>query len=214
MENTKIIIILVIFLVISFGVYSFLMFKAYQSDETLNKDKQLGMSKVKEVIQPEVDGNVIISRQLGYKFTIPEGFVLDEIGTSDTWDGDEGYVEIRVLNPGKQYFLNVGITPMNGDDFINNGLEFNTKALCERMLELTFADFDKQSIIYKDFCGLPCAYYEGKYILNKKQTDETDQYMETYQYLSPYINVTFFVLGKEEYADEMSKLFNCFEELK
>lgn len=109
---------------------------------------------------------------------------MDEIGTPDTWDSDEGYVEIRVLNPEKQYFLNVGITPMNGDDFINNVLEFNTKALCERMLELTFADFDKQSIIYKDFCGLPCAYYEGKYILNKNQTDE------------------------------MSKLFDCFEELK
>lgn len=48
------------------------MFKAYQVDETSNKDKQLGMSKVEEVIPPEVDGNVIISKQLGYKFAMPK----------------------------------------------------------------------------------------------------------------------------------------------
>ena len=72
-------------------------------------------------------------------------------------------------------------------------------------------DFDKTMVIYKDFCGLPCGYYDG--LTTQTRSDGTNVYMAKYEYIAPYVDVAFMAFGSEEAADEIKKVFDCFEVL-
>ena len=211
MGKKIVIIISVIILVISIGVLSLILFKQYQDSEGLFEYKQFGMRKIDEVISPEQEGNVIISRQLGYEFTIPEGFELYELGDSDAWNGNDSYTEFSIMNVEKQYALSVMMVPQDGDDFKNTNSEFDREQLLEEIFRRRFVNFAKPLVIYKDFCGLPCGYYDG--ITTQTRRDGTNVYMAKYEYIAPYVDVAFMAFGSEDAADEIKQLFDCFETL-
>lgn len=212
MEKKKIIIFLAIVLVVSLCILGLLFLKKYGTKEGAVGNDQFGMKEIEEVIPPEQKDNVIISEQLGYKFTIPEGYELTEIGTADTWNGQDTYLEFSVMNVEKQHILSVLIIPMDGDSFRDTGSEFDREKILEGTFEQIFGDFKKQSIVYKDYCGLPCAFYDDE--ISKTKSDGTNWHMGEYVYAAPYVEVDFMVVRPEEDAEEMNMLFDCFEILE
>ena len=207
----KVVIVSVIIMVLSIGLIGVMQFKDYQAGEGLFEYKRFGMKKIEEVIAPTQEGNVIISRQLGYKLTIPEGFELLEIGSADDWNGNDSYIEFSIMNVEKKYALSVMMVPQDGDDFKDTNSEFDRKRILEEIFGRRFVDFVKTMVIYKDFCGLPCGYYDG--LSTQTRSDGTNVYMAKYEYIAPYVDVAFMAFGSEEAADEIKKVFDCFEVL-
>lgn len=209
MKKKVVILVSVMILVLSIGLIGVILFQDYQAGEGLFQSKHIGMQKIEEVIAPTQEGNVIISRQLGYKFTIPEGFELFNLGAADDWIGCDSYEEFSIMNAEKQYGLSVLMIPQDGDDFKNT--EFDSKIILEEVFRRSFVSFSKSMVIYKDFCGLPCGYYDGVTTLTR--SDGTNIYMAKYEYIAPYVDIAFMAFGSEEAADEIKKLFDCFEAL-
>lgn len=211
MGKKIVIIVSVILFVLSIGVLGVMLYKDYQAGEGLFEYKQFGMTKIEEVISPKQEGNVIISGQLGYKFTIPEGFELLEIGSAEAWNGNDSYIEFSIVNVEKQYALSVMMVPQDGDYYKDTNSEFDRKRLLEEIFKRRFVKFAKPLVIYKDFCGLPCGYYDG--LTTQTRSDGTNIYMAKYEYIAPYVDVAFMAFGAEEAADEIKKLFDYFEML-
>lgn len=212
MGKKMIITISSIVLVATLGILGILLYKDYQSNGGIFGYKQLGMEKIEEVIPPEREGNIIISRQLGYKFTIPEGYELTEIGSADAWNGQDTYSEFFIVNIEKQHTLNVIIIPMDGDAFKDTDSEFDKEQILEATLKQVFLNFDEQLIVYKDYCGLSCGFYDGE--VSNTKSDGTNWHMGEYVYVAPYAEVVFMVVRSEEDVEEMNMLFDCFETLE
>lgn len=211
-KKTVVAIASIIVITVSVGLLAIIQLKNFKTGEKKSDNDKLGMCKIESVISPEQNGNSIISRQLGYKFRIPEGYEISEIGTADSWNATAGYVEFAAQNREKNTTIHVSITPMDGDEFKNSGTEFDSRRLVEAIYDQTFLKFAKPLLAKKDLGAMSCWYYEG--LSNRTKADGTNVYVASYTYLAPYVGVSYMVITDEACKEEIANIFHCFEALE
>lgn len=199
-----------IIIVVAVGLLITMKYKGQKTGEE-SIILRFGETKVDKVISPEQEGNTIISKQLGFKFIIPEGYELTQLGSDSDWDGENSYMEFSVVNYDKEHTLNVLIIPMDGDSFKDSGEVFDAEILTDATFQQVFLNYDSSTLENKDFCGLPCSFYDGEY--NKERLDGTNWHLAEYCYLAPYAEVVFMVIKPDGDTTEMDMLYNSFENL-
>lgn len=160
------------------------------------KDEKLGYQPIQKVIPVKIKKNVIISKQLHYKYVLPEGFAVEDHSGRDKWDGKKDYTEFAATYRGAR--ISVNIIPNDFPESMRHSWDSSEKRITAAIIKSIYVDADVNQIEYRDFLGLNCAHYGG--ITNKKCSDGHMLYMEQYIYCAPCCMVTF-VATSEEYEN-------------
>lgn len=171
------------------------------------KNEKFGYQPIQKVIPVKIKKNVIISKQLHYKYVLPEGFAVEDHSGRDRWDGKKDYTEFAATSC-RGARISVNITPNDFPESMRHSWDSSEKRITAAIIKGIFVDADVTQIEYRDFLGLNCAHYEG--IVNKKCQDGHMLYMEEYIYCAPCCMVAFTATCEEYENYNIYRAFDNF----
>lgn len=164
-----------------------------------------GFTKVDEYIPPVIEGNTLISKMMGYKFTLPDGFwFTDE--RNNVSERNE-YIEFCATNGDIKICSFVTLCDGTG---MEASWKERGKVLMNAVASRIVRNLHPNSVIYVNFLGKEFANFSG---ISVREYSDGCRQLEYYFWAAPYMTHAIFGIAAQGDGYKLKNIADSFYKL-